>query len=296
MTNIARPAQQAADAFHDVKDQAEQQARNAVRKAGPWLERLARLGLVAKGVVYLTIGLLSLQAAFGARGDTADREGALRTVGRQPFGKVMLAVIAAGLIGYALWRFIQAFLNPELEDDDAKGWSRRAVRLISGLIYGALALAALQLLTGVGRFRSGGDSTADWTRSLMSWPLGRWLVILAGLAVAGVGVWQFYKAFKADLAKKLELGKMGQAGRDWVVRFGRVGIAARGFVFLVMAGFLVVAGARANPREAKGVGGALEALERAPYGPWLLAAVAAGLIAYGLYQFGEARYRRMPQA
>ena len=49
----------------------------------------------------------------------------------------------------------------------------------------------------------------------------------------------------------------------------------------------------ANPREARGIGGALHALARQPAGRWLFGAVAVGLAAYGLFVLLLARYRRM---
>jgi len=67
---------------------------------------------------------------------------------------------------------------------------------------------------------------------------------------------------------------------------------ARGTVLIVMGTFLVFAVVDVDPREAHGIAGALGALLRQPYGGWLLGAVAAGFVSYGLYQLLCARYSR----
>ena len=71
---------------------------------------------------------------------------------------------------------------------------------------------------------------------------------------------------------------------------------ARGTVFGTAGVFLVVAGINASPDRAKGVDAALRTLARTPAGPWLLVAVAAGLVLFGTYSFCESarhtEYRR----
>lgn len=278
----------------DVKAEArklEGEARQAVRKASPWIVRLGRLGLVAKGVVYLIIGALAIQSALGTGGEVTDQEGALRSVLRQPLGAVMLGLLCFGMFAYTLWRVVQAVANPEREPQDVKGWSKRLFRLGSGLVYGALGVAALQLLIGFQKSRD--RSPSDWTALVMRQPFGKWLVAAVGLAIAGYGLVRLYHAWKGELKKQLVLDRYAARARAWLVGIGRAGQAARGIVFLVIGGYAFLAGLQTNPEQAKGVGEALRTIERAPYGPYLLAAVAAGLIAYGLFQFVEARYRRI---
>ena len=268
----------------------EAEARHATRKASPWIVRLGRAGLVAKGVVYLIIGALALQAAMGSGGAITDREGALRTVLRQPLGAIMLGLLCAGLLAYMVWRVVQALTNPEREPQEMKGYFKRAFRLGSGVVYGALGLAAGRLLIGT---QTDDRQPSDWTAMVMRQPFGKWLVVAAGVGIAGYGLVRLYKAWKGELKKQLVLDRYAARAREWLIGIGRVGQAARGIVFVIIGSYAVMAGWHTNPREAKGISEALAVIERAPYGPYLLAAVAVGLIAYGLFQFVEARYRRI---
>lgn len=268
----------------------EGKARQAVHKASPWIVRFGRLGLVAKGVVYLIVGALAIEAALGTGGAVTDQDGAFRAVLRQPFGTVLLALLAAGLLAYMVWRIVQAVVNPEGEPRDFKGWSKRVFRLGSGIIYGGLGFAAARLLVGV---QLGDREPRDWTAMVLRQPFGKWLVVAAGLAIAAYGIARIVTAWKGELKKQLVLDRYAAAARQWILGIGRIGQAARGIVFVVIGGYAFFAGWHTNPAEAKGLGEALRVIERAPYGPYLLAAVAAGLLAYGLFQFVEARYRRI---
>ena len=94
------------------REEVREYAERATRHASPWLGRLARLGYVAKGVVYLVIGFLALCEALGG-GKTADPGGAMKIIGSQPFGGVMLALLAVGLACYALWKLVQGVLDAD---------------------------------------------------------------------------------------------------------------------------------------------------------------------------------------
>ena len=267
----------------------------ALRQASPFVEHYARFGYAAKGFVYCIVGALAAMAAFGAGGQTTGSEGALHTILRQPFGKVLLGVVGVGLAGYALWQFIRAVEDPEHAGSDAKGIFKRIGFFISGVIHVGLVVAAVQLLLGSG---GGGDESGDsgaqgWTATLMSYPFGQFLVAGAGIGIVIYGLFNLYRAYKADLDKMLALGQMGATAHRWVILISRFGIAARGVVFGLIGWFLIAAAMHANASEAKGVGGALRYLEGQPYGPWLLGFVALGLIAYGVYEFVRARYRRI---
>ena len=271
------------------------------RRVRRWLERLARLGLAAKGLVYFTVGAMALRAAFGAGGATTDRYGALHTILRQPLGRVMLALVAAGLAGYTLWRFTQALSGGDDADDRghrAGVWFTRATRLGSGVVYGLLAAAAAQLLlreagVGVGDLEGQWWEPEAWTAELLGQPLGRLLVGGGGVGVGLYGLWRMRRAWAASFARDLRLRHVHDSVRHWTVRLGRLGEMARAVVFLLIAGFLLAAATRFDTRHGQGLDDALRALEQAPQGPWLLAAVSVGLIAYGLYQFVEAVYRRV---
>ncbi|MEN9936493.1 MAG: hypothetical protein RLZZ387_3072 [Chloroflexota bacterium] len=267
------------------------QAATAVRAAAPWVERLARLGYAAKGVVYALIGTLAAQAAIGSGGATTDSRGVLAWIVTQPYGRIALALVAAGLAGYAVWKVTEAALDTEGEGDEPKGLAARAGQVLSGVLHAGLAWTAVQILAGTGG--SGGDSTQDWTARLLSWPLGRWLVSAVGIGVLGYGLYELYEAYRASFREQLNLGRMSPTEERWATVAGRAGLAARGVVFGLIGVFLVQAALRADAERAEGVAGALEALARQPYGRWLLGIVALGLVAYGIFMLVVARYRRI---
>ncbi|AFY90515.1 MULTISPECIES: DUF1206 domain-containing protein [Chroococcidiopsis] len=257
-----------------------------------WVERLARFGYAAKGVVYGIVGLLAAQAAFGAGGKTTDTEGALQTVLTQPFGKFLLAAIALGLLGYALWRFVQAIKDPEHKGTNAKGIFQRLGYAINGFIYAGLAFTAIQLVAGTGG-GSGGNATQDWTARLLSQPFGQWLVGTVGAFIIGMGFYQFYRAFKAKFRQEMDLHQLSETEKKWVLGISGFGTAARGVVFCAIGFFLIQAARNNNPNEARGLGEALQVLSQQPFGKWILGIVALGLIAYSIYMVLQARYRRL---
>jgi hypothetical protein len=259
--------------------------------ARPWIERLARAGYLAKGVVYLLIGILALQAAAGAGGRTTGTGGAFRVLLRQPFGRWLLWLTAVGLAGYAVWRMICALLDPE--NGGRKGWKRLAVRAGyagSALIHAGLAWQGVRLALGHGG--GNGDSQAESrTAQLLDAPFGPWLVGLVALGLAGYGVAQIVRGLRRDTASRLHLGGLGPDERRMVLRAARAGLVSRGVVFGLMAIFLARAALQRDPSEAGGLGEALQTLARQPYAPFVLGAVALGLTAYGAYQLALARYR-----
>jgi len=268
-------------------------ARQAVRGAAPWIQRLARMGFAAKGLVYLIIGGLALRAALGAGGETTDSGGALRTILQQPYGWVLLAVVAVGLAGYAIWRFVQAGLDPERTGSDAKGMATRAGYAISGVIHAALTLEAARMAFGFGAGSQGDSGPQDWTAMVLAQPFGRWIAVAVGLGIAAFGLAELVRAYRTDLPKRLDLSRLGPSARVWVVRFGRMGMAARGVVFGVIGSLLVRAALNYDPGQARGLGGALDSLHQQAYGRWLLGLVATGLIAYGFFELVQARYRQI---
>jgi hypothetical protein len=267
-----------------------QALRDGTDRAAPWLERLGRLGYVAKGAVYLLVGVLAAEAALGAGGTATGSRGAIRRALRLPFGDVLLVAVAVGLGGYALWRLIQAIRDTEHQGTSAKGLVVRTGYVISAMLHAALAVYAVELAQGL---RAPGDETVSrqHTAWLLGLPHGSWLVCLVGAVVVGVGVAQWVIAANARFRRNLR--PLSPVAERWVVRLGRVGYLARGVVLLVIGGFLLSAGIHANPREARGIGGALHALAREPAGRWLFGAVAVGLAAYGLFVLLLAKYRRM---
>jgi hypothetical protein len=275
------------------RNQVEATAQNAKREAIPWVVGLARFGYAAKGVVYFVVGILALQVALGTGGQTTGTEGAVSSLARQPFGQVMLAIVAVGLLGYALWRYVQAWFDPEDAGDDAQGIGQRLAYVLSGTSYALLAFFAAQILLGSGGGGGGNEQTQDWTARLMSLPFGRWLVALIGLGIIGVGLYQMYYGYKSKFHDHLKLHEMSETEITWATRSGSFGYIARGVVYAIIGGFVITAAWQFDPEEVGGMGKALSELARQPYGPWLLGAVALGLIAYSLFAFVEARYRRI---
>lgn len=259
-----------------------------------WIDRTARFGFITKGVVYGVVGVLALQAAMGAGGATEGTRGAILEIGKQPFGQVLLALSAIGLLAYAVWRFIEAGVDPERAGSDAKGLAKRAGYVVSGIVYLGLSIWAAQLvLAGRGGDASGGGgggSADEWTATLMSQPFGRWLVASIGAIIVAVGLYHFYKAYRADFMRRYAAGDMNERQRRWARRLGQFGLAARGVTFGIIGGFLITAALEADPTESGGLSEALQTLAAQPYGPWLLGIVALGLVAYGGYCISKARF------
>ncbi len=259
-----------------------------------WVPKLARAGYASKGVLYATIGILAALAAFGdGNGKTTDSKGALHWLYAQPFGQVLLVFVVVGLVGYAVWRFVQATIDPEHEGGDAKAIAKRVGWFAIGLLHLGLVVYAVGLLTGaaIGRARTG--EAKEWTARLMAHHGGIWIVGAVGAVVVGASVFQLYKAWRADLSRRLDLAPLQPAARRWIVGLSRFGIAARGVVGCVAGVALVTAALRANPREAKGLGEALASIRSWTLGSLILGAVAFGLVAYGSYELMKARYRRI---
>jgi Na+/proline symporter len=271
-----------------VKDGAER----ATREASPWIERLGRFGYAAKGVVYLVIGVLAVQAALGKGGGTTDQRGALAQIAAAPFGRILLVLLTIGLLGYAVWRFVQAAKDTEGKGSEPKGLLARAGYAGVGVLYLGLAFSALRLLLGSGG-SSGQQQAQDWTARLLGQPMGAWLVGLAGMAVIANGMSQLYRAYSAKFREKLRTSEMELRQVDWVTKVGRAGYAARGVAFGLIGLFLIQAARHGEPGEVRGLDGALAALAEQPSGPEMLGLVAAGLAAYGIFALVEARYRRM---
>ena len=261
-----------------------------MRDVAPWVERLARVGYAAKALLYVTIGILAAQAAFGPGGRTTDTEGALRVVHDMSFGRVVLLVIAAGLMGYALWRVVEAIVDPDGRGSNAKGLALRSGCAIRGLFHGALGIGALRAALGDGG--GGSNSQArELTASAFRMPGGELLIYAGAAFVAGYGVYQLYRSYASKLGRQLELGALSPEMRPWVVRISRFGIAARGVIFCLIGFFLARA---AQQHDAAEVGGIRESLNMlASLGRWPFAIVALGLVAYGVYELVNARYRRI---
>ncbi len=263
----------------------------AAGQVAPWLEALARLGYAAKGIVYGLIGILALQSVIGTGSANVNQVSAFQKILEQPFGKFLLWIVLIGLIGYALWRLLQAVLDPEYEGRQKGGVLKRIGYFVSGVSYLSLAYIAYQMVQG--KSSGNGGSTSDITAKVMHMPGGQIIVGVIGLVILGLGLNAIYSAFQRSFEKRFQYGKMSAAERRWALRLGRMGYAARGVVFSLVGLFLVQAAYTYNPAKASGLGGALVALASTSYGPWLLGLIAIGLIAFGIYCLALARYREI---
>ncbi len=264
--------------------------RRAGRSRG--MEALARVGYLTKGVVYAIIGVLALEAAFGPGGDTTGGEGAVRTLGAQPFGRLLLALATFGLGAYALWCFARAALDVEGKGSRGKGLAKRVGYAGTGLVYGSLCLLAAQMIGG----RAGGTGGAKrtWLGRLLAEDWGQIVVVVLAVGVLAAAMFQAVRAWKAKFRRAWKTEEMSAAERKWATRVSRFGIAARAVVLAIVGYGLLRAALTGNPDRFRDLGQALATLGRQTHGDILLSVVAAGLVAYGAYQAVNARYRRIP--
>jgi uncharacterized protein DUF1206 len=252
---------------------------------------LARAGLVARGVMYVVIGWLAVQIAFGHASRQADQAGALHAIGATPVGGFLLWLLVIGFIGMALWRLSEALYG--LPRTPGRTAGSRLAALGRAVIYGVIAYGVLRYALGAGSPPSSDTQSADLTAALMRHPGGRILVVVIGLALIGGGVYLGYQAWRKEFLRELALRRLRPGARRVVEWIGEFGGIARGLVFVTAGIFLVIASVRAQPRQAKGVDSALRALAATPLGPWLLLLVAIGLVMFGIFSCCEAKWLRL---
>lgn len=275
----------------EVKREADRAARST------WARWLARLGLVAKGATFGLVALLAIKVAIEGSGKVEDRPGALEQIAQTGYGRFLLAALAVGLGGYAIWRFIEAAVGRTLETGEEQGALKRLGLVARGLFYAWLSVmsAALAFSADSVSGGSGGGSAKEdrATRIALEHPLGRYVVIAVGLAVLGAALFNLVRALTRKFRKDLKEQQMGSQERKWYSALGVVGHLARAVIFALIGIFLVKAAWQYDPKEAIGFDGALSKLGHAQYGQVLLGAAAAGLMAYGLFCLVQARYREV---
>ena len=250
---------------------------------------LSRGGFVARGLIYGIIGILALKLALGQGGKLTNQQGALHTVAHQPFGKLLLLLVAVGLGGYALWRLVRAAIGhgPEGRDDAFD----RVAAFASGIVYAALCLLAVEILLGA---RGGSTTTPKKaTAGVLGWSHGTWIVGIAGAALIGVALYQGYRGITKKFLDDSKTGEMEPHVKVAIGWLGTVGHLARMIVFGLVGIFLIKAAIDFNPQAAVGLDGALAKIVHRPYGPVALGVVAGGLIAFALYSLTDARYRKI---
>lgn len=267
-------------------------AKNKLKEAKPWVRRFGRFGFMSKGIVYGMIGVLAALAAFGSGGAKTGTSGALQAIAKMPFGEVVLWIIGIGLIGYILWEFILAIKDPENEGTGAKGLIKRTGYFISGIIYANLAFGAIKLASHTGNAGSG-NSEKTISAKLMEQPFGVWLVGIVGAIIIGYGIYELFKGGKEKFMSSFKTNEMNNKERKIARLSGKLGLISRGIVLTMVGFFFVRTAYTHNPNQSKGLGGALTELASQPFGQFLLAIVAIGLILYGVYQVIRGRYQYM---
>ncbi|MGY1636606.1 DUF1206 domain-containing protein [Geodermatophilus sp. SYSU D00742] len=257
------------------------------------LEHLARVGLIAYGVVHLLIAWLALQLAWGGgSGESADQSGALATLAEQPLGRPLLWVLAIGLVALAVWQAAEVLRwrgGLSATGDARKKAVKKIVKSVAkAVVYAALAVLAIRFATGGGQ--SSSSSQQQQTAGVFGWPAGRWLVGLVGLVVIGVGVYHVYKGVSKRFLKQIDLGQAPPRTRDLVEKLGLVGFPGKGVALGLVGGLLVYAAVTFDPAKASGLDGALRTVLDAPFGRVLLTLVALGIAAFGVFCFVRARY------
>jgi hypothetical protein len=254
------------------------------------LEKVARVGLVAYGVVHLLIGWLALQIAWGAAGKSADSSGALTTLADQPFGKALLFLVAVGLVALALWQASEVIWGYR-NLDGAKRIRKQVTSAAKAVIFAALGVSAVSVAIGSGS--SGSQSQEHATTGVLAWPGGQAIVALIGLIIISVGVAGAVKGVKKSFGEEIDTSSMSSTARRGVAALGQVGYIAKGVALGVVGGLLSYAALTFDREKGQGLDGALQTIVAQPFGRFLLTAVALGFAAFGLFAMLQSRYRRM---
>ncbi|WP_329182201.1 DUF1206 domain-containing protein [Streptomyces sp. NBC_01477] len=258
------------------------------------VEVCGRAGFVARGVIYVLIGVLAVRIAFAdSGGQQADRGGALAEIAHKPFGGVMLWLLGIALIGMAIWRLSEAAFGQPGPDGDKAG--KRAAAAGRCVFYGFVSYSVLAYAVGDKGSGSGSTDkrTDDVTARVLDWPGGQWIVAIAGVAVACTGLWIAARAVMHKYRKHLKMSEMSPVERKAVDVLGVFGGSARGIVFATAGAFAVAAAVQHTPGKSKGMDDTLRSFTGTPAGPWLLVLIAVGLIAFGVFSWANARWRKV---
>ncbi|WP_229072519.1 DUF1206 domain-containing protein [Actinoplanes sp. DH11] len=254
------------------------------------LEYLARGGFIGYGIIHLLFAWIALQVAFSGSGQQSDQSGALQELSTHSYGKTLLIVIAIGLIAMAIWQAFEAAIG-ESGPRDRTATAERVLSVARALLYSYLAWTAIKVVQGSDA--SMGDSNASMTAKLMDSSGGRLLVGLIGLVVLGIGVGMVYYGYKRKFVKHLNTGQMPAKSRESIIKLGMAGYSAKGVAYAIAGILVVTAAVNYDPEKARGLDAALKTLAGSSWGVWLLALIAAGIAAFGVYCIAQAKYRKI---
>lgn len=267
------------------------QVRDAAERAegSGAVERLARVGLAARTVVWFMLGLLVVQLALGRSSEQADQSGALKALADTPFGGVLLVVLLLGFLLWAGYCLLSAAVGHRDEGNDAKRWAHRGKSAVEGLVYLLAAVSTGRVLVSG---RSDSEQQADSvTAAVMSVAGGRTLVGLAGAAAVCVAGVLAVQALQRKHSERLEHYRVPSSLRRPAVTVGVVGRVGRAAVVALVGAFLVSAAVQFDPQKAKGLDASLRAVAEQPFGRYLLGVAAVGILGYALWSLVETLWR-----
>lgn len=265
-------------------------------------DRLVRVGIASRGVVYLVLAYLVARVAFGGLGSAstsrpASAPGVAVTLAAQPGGEPMLFVLGIGLILFALFCLIDAILN---HDDEDSAWKRWGARFVSGwsfvlhIAFAIYCFATAVVHSAGTQHASKSDSTSKhWSAKVLNWPGGPLWLGLAGVTLLVIAAVLAVQAVRRSFEDGLERGRMSHRGWQWVVVTGTIGHLGRAVLFGTIGWFVLSAAIEDDPNHGAGVDGAARLLADNTAGAVFLAVVAAALFVFGVYMFLEAKYRKV---
>lgn len=250
-----------------------------------WTDRLTRVGLVAYGIVYLTVGWLAVQLALGDRSGNPSSTGAFRQLAQQPLGEVLIWAVSIGMFLLALSQLVEAVVGHR-RHEGGKRLLRQLMSVGKAIIYTAIGISGIRIAVGSGS-NSGQQSL---TAKVMNMTGGQFIVGLVGLAIIAFGAAQIRIAWTEDFADKLDPeGRSGETGTAYLA-FGKAGYTARGIAFMIVGGLFCYAALTHDASKSGGLDQALLKVLQQPLGPVLLCAIGVGLGCYGLFRFAQARH------
>lgn len=253
-------------------------------RAPAWVVPVMRAGYGARAATYTVVGGLAFLAAWQG-GQAQGTTDALADLKGQTWGLIALWAIGIGLIAYAIWRFIAAWMDLECRGTDAKGMFARAGLLVTGAIHAGLGISVLTTALRGGGGEGGG--TESLTAKLMALPYGPLIVGAIGLGTIGAGGYYVYKGYAEKYKEHIRVTPTTRK-LDPAMKAGCV---AQG---VVIGALIVYAAMTADPSQAGGVGEALHTIRSQPFGRILLGAIGLGLIGFAIENLVEAIYRIVP--